>query len=97
MSIDILAIIVLNFTFDCFVTIEPATVSIEFITVRTEPLSCILLQESANQLEDRYGTDAHEVQQEAMEARLQRGRDSIATDALNKKSVSKSEISFLIT
>lgn len=49
-------------------------------------------EEVANQLEDRYGTDAHEVQQEAMEARLQRGRDSIAADALNKKSVSKSEM-----
>lgn len=49
-------------------------------------------EEVANQLEDRYGTDAHEVQQESMEARLQRGRDSIATDALNKKSVSKSEM-----
>ena len=49
-------------------------------------------EEVANQLEDRYGTDAHEVQQEAMEARLQRGNGSIATDALNKKSVSKSEM-----
>lgn len=49
-------------------------------------------EEVANQLEVRYGTDAHEVQQEAMEARLQRGRDSIAADALNKKSVSKSEM-----
>lgn len=49
-------------------------------------------EEVANQLEDRYGTDAHVVQQEAMEARLQRGRDSIAADALNKKSVSKSEM-----
>ena len=49
-------------------------------------------EEVANQLEDRYGTDAHEVQQESMEARLQRGRDSIAADALNKKSVSKSEM-----
>lgn len=49
-------------------------------------------EEVANQLEDRYGTDAHVVQQEAMEARMQRGRDSIAADALNKKSVSKSEM-----
>ena len=49
-------------------------------------------EEVANQLEDRYGTDAHEVQQESMEARLQRGRDSIAANALNKKSVSKSEM-----
>lgn len=49
-------------------------------------------EEVANQLEDRYGTDAHEVQQEAMEARMQRGNGSIATDALNKKSVSKSEM-----
>lgn len=49
-------------------------------------------EEVANQLEDRYGTDAHEVQQESMEARLQRGRDSIAADALNEKSVSKSEM-----
>lgn len=49
-------------------------------------------EEVANQLEDRYGTDAHEVQQEAMEARMQRGNGSIATDASNKKSVSKSEM-----
>lgn len=45
-------------------------------------------EEVANQLEDRYGTDAHEVQQEAMEARLQRGNGSIATDASNVKTTS---------
>lgn len=42
-------------------------------------------EEVANQLEDRYGTDAHVVQQEAMEARMQRGKGSIATDASNVK------------
>lgn len=45
-------------------------------------------EEVANQLEDRYGTDAHEVQQEAMEARMQRGNGSIATDASNVKTTS---------
>lgn len=45
-------------------------------------------EEVANQLEDRYGIDAHEVQQEAMEARLQRGNGSIATDASNVKTTS---------
>lgn len=49
-------------------------------------------EEVANQLEDRYGTDAHVVQQEAMEARMQRGKGSIATDAPNVKTTSaKSE------
>lgn len=49
-------------------------------------------EEVANQLEDRYGTDAHVVQQEAMEARMQRGNGSIATDASNVKTTSaKSE------
>ena len=45
-------------------------------------------EEVANQLEDRYGTDAHVVQQEAMEARMQRGNGSIATDASNVKTTS---------
>lgn len=45
-------------------------------------------EEVANQLEDRYGTDAHVVQQEAMEARMQRGNGSIATDASNVKATS---------
>lgn len=45
-------------------------------------------EEVANQLEDRYGTDAHVVQQEAMEARMQRGNGSIATDAQNVKTTS---------
>lgn len=45
-------------------------------------------EEVANQLEDRYGTDAHVVQQEAMEARMQRGNGSIATDAPNVKTTS---------
>lgn len=45
-------------------------------------------EEVANQLEDRYGTDAHVVQQEAMEARVQRGNGSIATDASNVKTTS---------
>ncbi len=45
-------------------------------------------EEIANQLEDRYGTDAHVVQQEAMEARMQRGNGSIATDASNVKTTS---------
>lgn len=45
-------------------------------------------EEVANQLEDRYGTDAHAVQQEAMEARMQRGNGSIATDASNVKTTS---------
>lgn len=49
-------------------------------------------EEVANQLEDRYGTDAHVVQQEAMEARMQRGNGSITTDASNVKTTSaKSE------
>lgn len=49
-------------------------------------------EEIANQLEDRYGTDAHVVQQEAMEARMQRGNGSIAMDASNVKTTSaKSE------
>ena len=43
-------------------------------------------EEVANQLEDRYGTDAHEVQQEAMGARLQRGNDGIkSADVSNVK------------
>lgn len=51
-------------------------------------------EEVANQLEDRYGTDAHEVQQESMEARLQRGKDSIAADTSNgKETAAKSETS----
>lgn len=45
-------------------------------------------EEVANQLEDRYGTDAHVVQQEAMEARMQRGNGSIATDASNVEATS---------
>lgn len=45
-------------------------------------------EEVANQLEDRYGTDAHVVQQEAMEARMQRGNGSITTDASNVKTTS---------
>ena len=45
-------------------------------------------EEVANQLEDRYGTDAHVVQQEAMEARIQRGNGSITTDASNVKTTS---------
>jgi len=45
-------------------------------------------EEVANQLEDRYGTDAHVVQQEAMEARMQRGNGSIVTDASNVKTTS---------
>ena len=45
-------------------------------------------EEVANQLEDRYGTDAHEVQQEAMEARMQRGNGSIATYTSNVKTTS---------
>lgn len=45
-------------------------------------------EEVANQLEDRYGTDAHVVQQEAMEARMQRGNGSIAMDASNVKTTS---------
>lgn len=45
-------------------------------------------EEVANQLEDRYGTDAHVVQQEAMEARMQRGNGSITTDASNVKMTS---------
>lgn len=45
-------------------------------------------EEVANQLEDRYGTDAHVVQQEAMEARMQRGNGSIAMDASNVKATS---------
>lgn len=45
-------------------------------------------EEVANQLEDRYGTDAHVVQQEAMEARMQRGNGSIAADASNVKATS---------
>lgn len=45
-------------------------------------------EEVANQLEDRYGTDAHVVQQEAMEARMQRGNGSIATNASNVKTTS---------
>ena len=45
-------------------------------------------EEVANQLEDRYGTDAHEVQQEAMETRMQRGNGNIATDASNVKTTS---------
>lgn len=45
-------------------------------------------EEVANQLEDRYGTNAHVVQQEAMEARMQRGNGSIATDASNVKTTS---------
>lgn len=45
-------------------------------------------EEVANQLEDRYGTDAHVVQQEAMEARMQRGNGSIITDASNVKTTS---------
>lgn len=45
-------------------------------------------EEVANQLEDRYGTDAHVVQQEAMKARMQRGNGSIATDASNVKTTS---------
>lgn len=45
-------------------------------------------EEVANQLEDRYGTDAHVVRQEAMEARMQRGNGSIATDASNVKTTS---------
>lgn len=49
-------------------------------------------EEVANQLEDRYGTDAHVVQQEAMEARMQRGNGSIATDASNVKSKSEDYI-----
>ena len=49
-------------------------------------------EEVANQLEDRYGTDAHVVQQEAMEARMQRGNGSITTDVSNVKTTSaKSE------
>lgn len=49
-------------------------------------------EEVANQLEYRYGTDAHVVQQEAMEARMQRGNGSITTDASNVKTTSaKSE------
>lgn len=49
-------------------------------------------EEVANQLEDRYGTDAHVVQQEAMEARMQRGKGSITTDVSNVKTTSaKSE------
>lgn len=45
-------------------------------------------EEVANQLEDRYGTDAHVVQQEAMEARMQRGNGSITTDVSNVKTTS---------
>lgn len=49
-------------------------------------------EEVANQLEDRYGTDAHVVQQEAMEARMQHGNGSITTDVSNVKTTSaKSE------
>lgn len=49
-------------------------------------------EEVANQLEDRYGTDSHVVQQEAMEARMQRGNGSITTDVSNVKTTSaKSE------
>lgn len=40
-------------------------------------------EEVANQLEERYGTDADEVQQEAMDARLQRGDGVKATNTSN--------------
>lgn len=36
-------------------------------------------EEVANQLEDRYGTDADEVQQKAMEARVQRSENGVKT------------------